>query len=372
MVNKKFFELMRNVAEARDIDVEDLMEILRSSIEKALKKDQKKTVSVKFDVNKNALFAYTQELVVENVETYESEEEPEYTLISLEDAKLVKKSIKVGDILEQQISFDDISRVAAKSAQSTLNSDLKSLERKKAYEYFKALEGEMIDATIAEVTEKSYIILLKMGAKSTDNKNNELTTMLPKNETLKGDDFQVGDKTKVYIKKVEETTKDPKIFVSRSDKNLVKRLLELHIPEIKDGTIEIKGVSRDPGDRCKIAIYSNDANVDALGSCVGQAGERIKSVVEALSGEKIDLYKWSEDPEELIANSLQPARVSKVLNIDLKEKKSLAIVPDDQLSLAIGKNGQNVRLAVVSCGWKIDIKPLSEAYEEGQVSILEG
>ncbi len=362
---------MKTVAQSRDIDVEDFMEILRTSIEKALKKDKKKTVSVKFNTEKNTIFAYTQELVVEDVEAYE--EESEYTLISLEDAKLVKKSIKVGDVLEQQISFDDISRVAAKGAQSTLNSDLKSLERKKAYEYFKALEGEMIDASIAEVTEKNYVILLRMGASSNaDNKNNELTTILPKNEILKGDDFAVGDKTKVYIKKVEETTKDPKIFVSRSDKNLVKRLLELHIPEIKDGTIEIKGISRDPGDRCKIAIYSNDANVDALGSCVGQAGERIKSVVEALSGEKIDLYKWSENPEELIANSLQPARVSKVLNIDVKEKKSLAIVPDDQLSLAIGKNGQNVRLAVVSCGWKIDIKPLSEAYEEKLVSILEG
>lgn len=195
------------------------------------------------------------------------------------------------------------------------------------------------------------------------------TAVLPKAEWLPNDSFNVGDKISVYIKKVEQTTKDPKVKLSRLDRNLITRLLETYIPEIKEGIIEIKGIARDAGDRSKIAIYSTDPRVDALGSCVGENGARIKEVVQALNGEKIDLYKWSEDPEELIRNSLQPAKVTLVLNIDPKEKTSLAIVPDDQLSLAIGKAGQNVRLAVQSCGWKIDIKSASEARNEGLLEI---
>ena len=141
--------------------------------------------------------------------------------------------------------------------------------------------------------------------------------------------------------------------------------MENNIPEIKEGIIEIKGIARDPGDRTKIAIYSNDPKIDAIGSCVGEGGSRIKRIVDDLGGEKIDLYKWSENPEELIANSLQPASVTKVLSINLKDKTSTVVVPDEHLSLAIGKSGQNVRLAVQSCDWKIDIMPTSEAYEKG-------
>ena len=146
--------------------------------------------------------------------------------------------------------------------------------------------------------------------------------------------------------------------------------MENYIPEIKNGVIEIKGIARDPGDRTKIALFSNDEKVDAIGSCVGEGGARIREIVNALGGEKVDLYKWSEDPEELIANSLQPASVTRVLSIDVKNKTSQVVVPDDHLSLAIGKQGQNVRLAVQSCGWKIDIMPTSEAYEKGLINIL--
>ena len=146
--------------------------------------------------------------------------------------------------------------------------------------------------------------------------------------------------------------------------------METYIPEIKSGIIEIKGIARDAGDRSKIALYSNDPKVDAIGSCVGEGGSRIREIVNALGGEKVDLYKWSENPEELITNSLQPASVTRVLNIDVKNKTSQVVVPDDHLSLAIGKSGQNVRLAVQSCGWKIDIMPTSEAYEKGLINIL--
>ncbi|MGL4948850.1 MAG: transcription termination factor NusA, partial [Anaeroplasmataceae bacterium] len=286
-------------------------------------------------------------------------QEDEMSQILLEDAKKIKSGYKLGDIVEVELNMKEFGRQAARSAKSTFASDLKALERKKSYEYFKAFEDEMISAYVVDISDR--FITLDIGQQT--------TTLLPLNELLPNERFNRGDKINVYVKKVEQTTKDPKVFVSRIEKNLVTRLLENYVPEIKEGIIEIKGIARDPGDRCKIAIYSNDPKVDALGSCVGKGGTRIREVVNALNGEKIDLYKWSEDPEEMIKNSLQPADVSKILNIDVMNKTSLVVVPDEQLSLAIGKSGQNVRLAVQSSGWRIDIKPTSQAYEEG---LLEG
>lgn len=356
MVSKEFFKQLEIAANEKGLTVEEYTEIIRRSIATSAKRETGKSVRVELNQDKNEISIYTQELVVEEFGPIEGND---MTQILLEDAKKIKKSYKVGDIIETSVNPKDFGRQSAKSAKSTLNSDIKALERKKAYEYFKSFEDEMIDASIIDKKEKHLVLSIGQG----------VTTILPLNELLKNDKFEVGDKIKVYVKRVEQTTKEPKVLVSRSDRNLVTRLLETYIPEIKDGTIEIKGISRDAGDRTKIAIYSNDPKVDALGSCVGEQGNRIREVVSALNGEKIDLYKWSENPEELIANSLQPAHVTKVLNIDPKTKTSLAIVPDEQLSLAIGKNGQNVRLAVVSCGWKIDIKPTSEAYAEG---LLEG
>lgn len=356
MVSKEFFKQMEEIAKERGLELEELMEITKRAIATSVKRETNKSVRVELNPDKNEVLVYTQQLVVEALgEVVDGE----MSQITLEDAQKIKKSYKVGDVVEMLVNTKEFQRQSAKSAKSTFNSDVRALERKKSYEYFKALEDEMISAIVIEINEKHLILNLGQG----------VTTILPKNELLKNDQFHVGDRITVYVKKVEQTTKDPKVLVSRSERNLVTRLLESHISEIKDGTIEIKGISRDPGDRCKIAVYSNDPKVDALGSCVGEQGSRIREVVAALNGEKIDLYKWSENPEELIANSLQPAHVTKVLNIDPKAKTSLAIVPDEQLSLAIGKNGQNVRLAVVSCGWKIDIKPTSEAYREG---LLEG
>lgn len=356
MVSKDFFKQLDDVASEKGITVEELIEVLRRSIATSAKRETGKTVRVDFNFDKNEILVYTQELVVEELGPIEGND---MSQIILEDARAIKKSYKVGDVVETLVNLKDFQRTSAKTAKSTFNSDMRSLERKKAYEYFKQYENEMINATIVEKKEKHLVLNLGMG----------VTTILPNDELLKSDKFEVGDRMSVYVKRVEETTKDPKVMVSRNDRNLVTRLLETYIPEIKDGTIQIKGISRDPGDRTKIAIYSADPKVDAIGSCVGEQGNRIREVVAALNGEKIDLYKWSENPEELIANSLQPAHVTKVLNIDPKNKTSLAIVPDEQLSLAIGKNGQNVRLAVVSCGWKIDIKKTSDAYNEG---LLEG
>lgn len=352
MVSKEFFKQIEEIAKERGLDAEDLIFAFKKALATSVKRETGKTVRVDINPAKHEILAFTQELVVSE---YNENPENDMTQILLEDAKKLKSSIKVGEVLELPVSPKDFARQSARAAKSTFSSDLKALERKKAYDFFKKFEGEMISVDVLEANDKHVVISIGQG----------LTTLLPKSELLKNDNFVPGDRISVYVKKVEETTKDPRVFVSRNDRNLVTRLLESYIPEIKDGIIEIKGISRDAGDRCKIAIMSNDPSVDALGTCVGEAGSRIRGVVNALNGEKIDLYKWSDNPEELIANSLQPAHVAKVLNIDPKNKTSLAIVPDDQLSLAIGKNGQNVRLAVVSCGWKIDIKPVSEAYNDG-------
>lgn len=355
MVSKDLFKLLEEYAVESGISYEEILEVLKKSLAASAKKvEPNSTIVVKINPEKHEVVITAQRKVVEELSTELGEDE--MAEITLEDAKKIKSNAKVGDILTNNISTkDDFGRQAARSAKSTFASNVKALLRDKAYNYFKDLENEMITAIVLENKDSFFTLDIGQGT----------TTILPKAELLPNDDFHAGDKIKVYVKKVEQTTKDPKVKVSRTDRNLITRLLESYIPEIKDGIIEIKGIARDAGDRCKIAIYSTDSKVDALGSCVGENGNRIKEVVTALNGEKIDLYKWSDDPEELIKNSLQPAKVTAIRNVDPKEKTSLAIVPDDQLSLAIGKAGQNVRLAVQSCGWKIDIKPASEAYEEG-------
>ena len=234
-----------------------------------------------------------------------------------------------------------------------LTQGLKQLERERNMEYFTDKVGEMISAEIVQISDEFVTLFL---GKDTE-------TSIPSRDLLPSDLF-VGNRISVYITKVEETTKGPKVYVSRTDRNLVKRLMENAIPELKDGVIEIIGLARDPGDRCKVCVASNNPDVDPVGACLGRNGVRIKSVIDSLNGEKMDIYKYSDDPKELIANSIQPAKTIAVI-INVKDKSALAIVPDDQLSLAIGKKGQNARLAVQSCGWKIDIKPEADALEQG-------
>jgi len=358
MVNKKLFESLQEIAELHGLEFEDLLRVLGDSLtacaKHALPVGDDSTITVDFNVDGNEYHIYKCHKVV--AELSENLEDDAMAEITLDDAKKIKRTAKVGDIISEEMNPKDeeFTRSVIRSVLSTFKSNLKNLERQKAYDYFKKYEDEMINADVTAKNDKFLTLLLGMG----------VSTILPIKELLPNDDFQVGDRIKVYVKNVEKTTKDPKIKVSRTDRNLITRLMEEFIPEIKDGTIEIKGIARDPGSRTKIAVYSNDTNVDAIGSCVGEAGARIREIVSALNNEQIDLYKWSEDPEELIAASLQPSKVTKVTNIDLVNKSCLAIVPDQQLSLAIGKNGQNVRLAVQSCGWKIDIKPSSSAKEE--------
>ena len=355
MISKEFFENVELMAKERGITVEQALEAVKEGMIKAYKKATGNPgARVEFKPEKNEILMYSQMLVVDEVK---EDSEIEMKQITLAEAKAISNRYKIGDIVEQKIDPNkDFGRQAVSTGKQTFNQNIRNSEKANITEYFKNQENEMIDATVIKKDEKGATLQLA----------NNYTTFLPAREILANDNFAIGDRIKVYLVSVEDTTKGPKITVSRSDKNLVIRLMEQFIPEIHDGIIKIMGIARDAGDRSKVSLESTDKNVDAIGSCVGEKGARINGIVNALNGEKIDLYQYSNVPEELIANSLQPATVIAVIDVDPKAKTSLAIVPDDQLSLAIGKQGQNVRLAVQSCGWKIDIKSESDAKAEGR------
>jgi N utilization substance protein A len=237
--------------------------------------------------------------------------------------------------------------------QNLLN-ELKGLEREEAFEFFNDKVGEIVSARVLSKNDKFITFSLGKGIDAT----------MSYRDALPNEEFLVGEEKKVYLSKVEKTTKGPKVFISRSNKEIVKKLFEMYIPEISSGLIEIMGISREPGSRTKIGVLSVNGDIDPKGACVGNGGSRIKAINEILNGEKIDIFVWKNNPIDLIAEALSPAKVVSVMP-DEKEKRALVIANDDQFSLAIGRNGQNAKLAAFATGWKIDIKKLSEAYTEG-------
>jgi N utilization substance protein A len=354
MINKAFFKNAEVLAEEIGITVEDVYEEFKKGLIISFKKiNGNASCEVTIDPGHHEIKMYSLHIVVEKY----SEELEEYAMAEmlLEEAQLFKASYKVGDIVKQEVNIKDFNRTPISAAKSVYTQGVRTKQRDLAYEHFKTLENEMVIGEVTNLNDKFITLNLGMG----------VVTSLSVKELLPNDHPFIGEKMNVYVRKVEMTTKAPKVSVSRTDRALVIRLMDNFIPEIKSGVIEIKGIPRDPGERSKIALYSNDPKVDAIGSCVGEAGSRIRDIVNALGREKVDLYKWSEVPEELISNSLQPANVTKVLSIDPKTKSSVVVVPNDHLSLAIGMSGQNVRLAVQSCGWKIVFMPVTEAYERG-------
>lgn len=354
MISKEFYKQLEIISEERGLSLEQLLDSFQKGLINAHKRTYGNTsVRVEFRPEKHEILMYSRRLVVETLDDLDPESE--ILPILYTDAKKINSRAKVGDILEEPVNIKDFGRMAASQAKQIFNQNMKNYEKENSFQYFKNMENEMISAQILEITDTH--LTLSIGQ--------NVTTLLPKKELLPNDEFFVGDSIRVYVSNVEQGTKGPKVFVSRNDKHLVIRLLEQNVPEIKEGIVEIKGIARDAGDRSKVSVYSNDPTVDPIGACVGENGSRIREVVNSLNGEKVDLYRWSEDVKELIANSLQPTNVVAVINVDPKTKTSLAIVPDNQLSLAIGKNGQNVRLAVQSCDWKIDIKPVSVARNQG-------
>ena len=354
MISKEFYKQLEIISEERGLSLEQLLDSFQKGLINAHKRTYGNTsVRVEFRPEKHEILMFSRYLVVETIDDVDPDSE--IVPILYPEAKKINSRAKVGDILEEPVNIKEFGRMAASQAKQIFNQNMKNYEKENSFQYFKNMENEMISAQVIDINDTH--LTLSIGQ--------NVTTLLPKKELLPNDEFYIGDSIRVYVTNVEQGTKGPKVYVSRNDKHLVIRLLEQNVPEIKEGIVEIKGIARDAGDRSKVSVYSNDPSVDPIGACVGENGSRIREVVNSLNGEKVDLYRWSEDVKELIANSLQPTNVVAVINVDPKTKTSLAIVPDNQLSLAIGKNGQNVRLAVQSCDWKIDIKPVSVARNQG-------
>ncbi len=349
MITKAFYEELENIATERHLEVEDVKKAVEMSLIKATQlMFPKGAVEVEFNDEQKKIRIYSIYHVVDEVDP-----EGEEGQITLEEAKEIRARVRVGSEIRTEVKFASLERKGAARFGQLLNQYLRELQNKRAYEYFKEREGEMITATV--ISRKDRAVKLNIGMST--------VAFMPIEETLPGESCDEGTPIKVAITKVEETGKGPKVFVSRNNKELIKRLFEMYIPEIASGVVEIIALAREPGSRTKIGIKSNNINVDAKGACVGLNGSRIKQINDALNGERIDIFEWKENPVQLIAEALTPAKVISVL-VNEEEKRSVVIVPDQQFSLAIGKGGQNARLASQTTGWKIDIKDETAAYRE--------
>ncbi|MCI7003026.1 MAG: transcription termination factor NusA [Clostridia bacterium] len=346
MTNKDFFQALEDLEREKNINSEQFIESLEAALTSAYKKvyGEAKSALVKLNPEKATIKIYSYKTVVENVEDSDKE-------ISLENARQIKKSYAIGDVVTEEVSPKDFGRIAAQTAKQVVMQKLKELEREQALSEIAEKEDELITTIIKRVENGTVYVQLA---------GSNMEGIMLENDQIPGEKYNVGDRIKVYVKKIKDSFKGPQVQVSRSYNGFVKKLFEIEVPEVASGDVEIKSIARDPGNRCKVAIYSTKPHIDALGACVGNRGVRINTIMGELNGEKIDLVPYSDDPLEYIAKALAPAEV---LSVEINEslKASQVIVPDDKLSLAIGKKGQNVRLAAKLTGWKIDVKPKSKA-----------
>lgn len=357
MVNKDFFAALADLEKEKGIPQEIFLEALRNALVSACKKQAQGAVGeveVKLNPEKGSIEFYTVRTVVEEIADKDSE-------ITLEEARELKKTAKVGDKLTEKFVPKDFSRIAAQTAKQVILQKLHETERDAAMSEFSDKEGELVVGTIRKIDLKNVYVELGKG---------QVEGLMLPSDQVPGEKYNVNDKIKVFVKKVKSGFKGAQVLVSRSSAGLVRKLFEEEVPEIKQGTVQIKEVSREAGARTKIAIYSEDPRVDAIGACVGNKGARVNAVVEELNGEKIDIIPWSENPLEFIAKALSPAKVISVTQLE-GENTAMAVVPDDKLSLAIGRDGQNARLAVRLTGWKIDVKSESAAAKLGFGAIEE-
>ena len=278
--------------------------------------------------------------------------ENDVTEISLSQARAIRPEYEVDDVIEIEVTPANFGRIAAQTAKQVVVQRVREAERGIIYEEFMSRESDIITGLVQRVENRNVFIDL-----------GKTEAVLTPAEQIPTETYNHGDRIKAYIVEVKKTNKGPQVVASRTHPGLLKRLFELEVPEIQDGTVEIKSVARESGMRSKIAVYSKDENVDPVGSCVGQKGMRVQAIVDELGSEKIDIVKWNEDSAKYIANALSPAKVVSVA-VNEEEKISRVVVPDYQISLAIGKEGQNARLAAKLTGWKIDIKSESQAAEE--------
>ncbi len=348
-MNKEFFEAVKMLEQEKGLSADFLYDKIATAIITAAKHDfnGKDIVHCDIDPEKQKMKVYVTKNVVEEIEDPDTD-------LTLEQAQAIRKSAAVGKTINIPLKTKDFGRIVAQTAKHVIRQSIKEAERGRLLEEFQSKNQELLSAKITQIDPVTGNATVEIG-------KNE--AILPKVEQVPGENLSVGNITKIFVVDVKESGKGPKIMISRTHPGLVRRLFESEVPEIFDGVIEIKSVSREAGSRTKIAVESKDENVDPVGACIGPKGQRVSTIVDALGGEKIDIAKYSENPEEFIAAALAPADVCSVEILDEQAKSCRATVPDDQLSLAIGNKGQNVRLAAKLTGWKIDIKPESGFYE---------
>lgn len=344
-MNKEFFEALSLLEKENGIDTETLVEKIEQGILKAVKRDYPNTneenIVVKIDLEKNKLTLKINKDVVEDVED-------EANQISLEDALEISKRAKVGSQVAIKLNPAKFGRVAAQSAKQSIKHDIKEIEREKLLAQYQGKEHECVSATVQKVEPGTGNAVLTIEGSE---------VYLVKNEQIPGEVLHEGDIIKIYVVGIVNPERRPTVRISRTHKDLVKRLFELEVPEVYDGTVEIMSISREAGARSKVAVWSKDENVDAVGACIGPRRSRISAIVNELNGEKIDIIPYSEDDAEFIASALSPADVIKVTLAEDGSKACEVVVPDNQLSLAIGNRGQNAKLAAKLTGYKIDIGP---------------
>ena len=346
-MNADFISAIQELGKEKGIEPELLYQAVEDALVAAYKKNSNTNQNVRVDMNKETgeIHVYAQRTVVEGVPVDETE-------MTVQEAQAIDPRYLAGDIVETEVTPKNFGRIAAQNAKQVVVQRIREAERGQVYERFQSRNQDIVTGIIERQENKNvYSDLGKVEA------------VLTPNEQIPGEIYQYHDRMKTFIVEVKRSAKGPQIVVSRTHPGLLKRLFELEVPEIHDGIVEIKSVAREPGMRSKISVYTADENVDPVGACVGHKGMRVQTIVNELRGEKIDIVKYSEDPAQYVANALSPAKVVST-NVNEAEKICRVVVPDYQLSLAIGKEGQNARLAAKLTGWKIDIKSESQAKEE--------
>ncbi len=353
MINKDFFLALEDLEREKGISQESFIEALENALTFAYKKNYGvgSGIEVRLYPEKNTIRVFSIRDVVEEVENPERE-------VLLEDARKIKKSIKIGDTLTEEITPKEFGRIAAQTAKQVIMQKLRDTERDNAFAEFTEKENEILTCIVRRIENNNVFVDIGKG---------QIEGILMPGDQIHGETYNLNDKLKVFVKKVRSTSKGPQIVVSRASAGLVKRLFEIEVPEIRQGLVVVKSIARDAGQRTKIAVWSEDSDIDAVGACVGNKGSRVNAIVEELAGEKIDIIPWSEDVLEFIARSLSPAKVIMV-QANTEEKTAKVIVPDDKLSLAIGRDGQNARLAARLTGWKIDVKSQSQSLSMSEFS----
>ena len=346
-MNREFIKAVEELEKEKEISKDLLIEAIESALVSAYKKNYGTSQNVRVNINKETgdIDVFMRKDIVEAAGDALTE-------VSIEDAREIDPKYQIGDVLEIQVTPRDFGRIAAQTAKQVVVQRIREAERGQIYDDYANRQSEIVTGIIQRISNDT--VFINMG---------KTEGILAATEQVSGEKYVVNSRIKVYIMDVKKTTKGPQVYLSRSHPGLVKRLFELEVPEIQDGIVEIKSISREAGSRTKMAVYTADDNVDPVGACVGSRGTRVQAIVDELFGEKIDIINWSEDPEKLISSALSPAKVEKVI-IHEDGKSATVIVPDYQLSLAIGKEGQNVRLAAKLCGWKIDIKSHSQFFTD--------